>query len=194
MSYMHPQDFLSKEDFAKLLKAARTPRERALLLVMAGCGLRVAETANLKAEDIDQKDGYIYVQGKGSKDRTVVTPAPVFEAITALNIDKGPLFPGYQSGHISTWEIAYLLDQIATIAGLQEKRPPEKGKTRQRLKITPHLLRHSYASWIIDMGGNVSDLQSQLGHSSLTITGLYLTRRPNHRRESFQRIGLDGIV
>jgi integrase/recombinase XerD len=189
---MHPEDFLTPEEFKQLLAHARTPRETALLRLLGGVGLRVSEVASLRAEHVAPKDGYIYIsQGKGKKDRTTVAPKSVFAALAALNIDHGFLFPGYQGGHISTWEIGHILDKIAIAAGLQQTRPPAIGKQRDRKRITAHLLRHSYASWVLDKGLPVSDLQGQLGHVSLATTGIYLQRKPNHRRESFKAIDDD---
>lgn len=179
---MHAEDFLTPAEFAHLLNSARDSRERALLLLLGGCGLRVSEVACLRIEHIDTDDGYLYVVGgKGGKDRTVVLPAPVAEAVRDLGIDAGYLFRGRQAGHISTRQITNLLDRIATEAGVQEVR---EGKTRRRRRVTPHLLRHSHASWLLDLGVPVSDVQNQLGHASLSTTGLYLARRPNHRRET----------
>ena len=189
---MHPEDFLTPEEFKQLLAHARTPRETALLRLLGGVGLRVSEVASLKKEHINQLEGYIFIsQAKGGKDRTTVAPKSVFAALAALNIDHGFLFPGYQAGHISTWEIGHILDQIALAAGLQQTRPPAIGQKRERKRVTAHLLRHSYASWVLDKGLPVSDLQGQLGHASLATTGIYLQRRPNHRRESFRAIDDD---
>jgi integrase/recombinase XerD len=195
-NYMHPEDFLSRQEFKRLLFAARTDRERAILMLLGGCGLRISEVAALRAEHVSPEDGFIYVvNGKGHKDRTVVAPAPVFAALKSLTIDSGPLFPGgYRGGHITPRQIANIIDRIAIDAGLQETRPPAKGKVRERKRVTPHLLRHSYASWLLDIGGSVSDLQDQLGHSSLATTGIYLKRRPNHRREALQAVGIDKMV
>lgn len=186
---MHSEDFLSKAEFQRLLTAARTPRETALLLLLGGCGLRVSEVAALKAECLNLEDEYIYInQGKSGKDRTITVSPDVFAALKALNIDRGFLFPGYQGGHISTWEIGHLLDQIAIAAGLQETRPPARGKQRERKRITPHLLRHSYSSWVLDKGLTVYELQEQLGHSSIATTGIYLKKKPNHRRERYRAV------
>jgi site-specific recombinase XerD len=166
-------------------------RETALLRLLGGVGLRVSEVASLKKEHINQQEGYIYISmGKGSKDRTTVAPKSVFAALAALNIDHGFLFPGYQAGHISTWEIGHILDQIAIASGLQQTKPAANG-IRERKRVTAHLLRHSYASWVLDKGLPVSDLQGQLGHASLATTGIYLQRKPNHRRESFKAIDDD---
>ena len=68
MSTMHPEDFLSLDEWHRLLATALTPREAALLWLMAGCGLRVSEVAALKVVHVDSMGGYIHiVNGKGGK-------------------------------------------------------------------------------------------------------------------------------
>lgn len=184
---MNPEDFLTRDQFKTLLDNARTPMHKALLLLMGDCGMRVSEVACLQAGDVDPLKKWIYVKhGKGDKKRTVVGTEAVFKAIEDLQVREGYLFPGRQSGHISTHAIGYILNEIADRAGLQEVR---QGKERQRKKVTAHLLRHSHASWLLDCNVPVSDVQAQLGHVSLATTGLYLLRRPNHRTESFRRCG-----
>jgi len=65
---------------------------------------------------------------------------------------------------------------------------------RQRKRITPHLLRHSFSRWSLDAGIDISYLQHQLGHSSLTTTAIYLQARPNHRRKAYENAGFDGLL
>jgi len=81
---MHPEDFLTLEDWHRLLAAAPTPRDAALLWLMAGCGLRVSEVAALKVEHLDGPGGYLHVvDGKGGKQRTSILPKPVLDALNA---------------------------------------------------------------------------------------------------------------
>jgi integrase len=83
---MHPEDFLSLGEWHQLLKAAQSPREAAILLLLGGAGLRVSEVAALKVEhlDLDPAKGYLYVvNGKGGKQRTSILPKPVLESLEA---------------------------------------------------------------------------------------------------------------
>lgn len=165
-------------------------------MLMAGVGLRVSEAAALRIEDLKQQDGYLYIRpetGKGGKARTCVLPNAVSESLLEYlqGRDKGYLFEGRQDGHISTRQIQRILDDIAGRAGLQDVR---EGAERARKRITPHLLRHSFALWSLDHNVPVGDLQQQLGHSSLTTTGIYLRARPNHRREAYERSGFNKIL
>lgn len=191
---MHPEDFLTLDEWHALLKAAQSIREAAILWLLGGAGLRVSEVAELKAEHIDGPGGYLHViDGKGGKQRTCILPRPALEALQAhLNgRDEGYAFQGRDHGHIGTRQIQRLLDTIAKNAGLQETRP---GEVRQRKRITPHLLRHSFSRWSLDAGIDISYLQQQLGHSSLATTAIYLQARPNHRRNAYEKAGFDKLL
>jgi integrase/recombinase XerD len=191
---MHPEDFLSIDEWHRLASAAPSPRETALLWLMAGCGLRVSEVAALKAEHLDCAGGYLHVvNGKGGKQRTCIMPKPTIEALSAYlqGRDSGYVFGGKDHGHISTRHIQRLLNETAERAGLQESRP---GRVRQRKRITPHLLRHSFSRWTLDAGIDIAYLQQQLGHASLSTTAIYLQARPNHRRRAYERAGFDEML
>jgi len=191
---MEPEKFLTQAEFDALLKAARNSRERCMLLLLAGAGLRVGEMTQIIAEDIDFLKGYLHVQAsnaKFKKPRTVVLLPQVLDAVTKqlAGRTKGWLFPSRLDGHITSRQVQNILHGIATRAGLQEvKRLDKAGKSRHR--VHPHLLRHSFAVWSLDSGVPVSDLQDQLGHSSLATTGIYLKASPNHRREAYMRSSL----
>ncbi|WP_422571186.1 tyrosine-type recombinase/integrase [Methanothrix sp.] len=101
------------------------------------------------------------------------------------------IFEGRDLGHISTRQIQRLLDDAAENAGLQEIRV---GNARLRKRITPHLLRHSFSRWSLDAGIDVSYLQHQSGHSSLTTTAIFLQARPNHRRKAYEKAGFDQLL
>ena len=184
---MHPEDFLSLDEWHRLLVVASTPREASLLWLMAGCGLRVSEVTALKIEHIDSVGGYIHiVNGKGGKQRTSIAPKPVLETLDAhlLGRVSGYVFEGRDQGHISTRQVQRLLDEAAEKAGLQETRP---GKVRRRKRVTPHLLRHSFSRWSLDARIDIIYLQQHLGHSALTATAIYLQARPNYRRKAYER-------
>jgi integrase len=154
---------------------------------MAGVGHRVSEAASLRIEDLKPQDGYLFIRpevGKGKKARTCVLPNAVSESLLAYlqSREKGYIFEGRQGGHISTRQIQRILDDIAERAGLQDVR---EGAQRARRRIT---------LWSLDRNVPVGDLQQQLGHTSLTTTGIYLRARPNHRREAYERAGFDAVL
>jgi integrase len=174
LASMEPEKFLTHAEFNALLKAAQDDRERCILLLLAGAGLRVSEMTQIRAEDIDFSKGYLHVpalNAKFKKARTVVLLPQVAKSISRLlsRRSKGWLFPSYREGHITSRQVQNILDQIATQAGLQEvKRQDKAGKNRHR--IHPHMLRHSFAVRSLDGGVPVGDLQDQLGHASLATT------------------------
>ena len=191
---MHPEDFLSLEEWHILLETASTPREIALLWLLGGVGVRVSEATTLKIEHLDQAGGFIHVvDGKGGKQRTCIIPRPAAEAIEVYLQGRinGYVFEGRNNGHISSRQVQRLLDKIAEKANLQAIRP---GKARQRKRITPHLLRHSFSRWTLDAGIDIAYLQQQLGHSSLSTTAIYLKARPNHRKAAYERAGFDSLL
>jgi integrase len=195
---MEPEKFLTPAEFTALLKAAKDDRERCFLLLLAGAGLRVGEMTQIQAEDIDFPKGYLHIQAaksKSKKPRTVVLLPRVVEFVRRqlAGRSKGWLFPSYRGGHISSRQVQNILDGIAKRAGLQEvKRKDKAGKDRHR--VHPHLLRHSFAIWSLDGGVPVGDIQDQLGHVSLATTGIYLKASPNHRREAYMRSKLSGFL
>lgn len=195
---MEPEKFLTPTEFNALLKAAKDYRERCILFLLAGAGLRVGEMTQIRAGDIDFSKGYLHVQAlnaKFKKPRTVVLMPQIAEILKRqlAGRSKGWLFPSYHEGHISTRQVQNIIDGIATRANLQEvKRQDKAGKDRHR--IHPHLLRHSFAVWSLDSGVPVGDLQDQLGHASLATTGIYLKVSPKHRREAYMRSKLSNLL
>jgi len=195
---MEPEKFLTHAEFTSLLNAAKDDRAQCILLLLAGAGLRVSEMTQIRAEDVDFSKGYLHVpalNAKFRKPRTVVLLPQVSQAIAKLlaRRSKGWLFPSYRDNHITSRQVQNILDGIATQAGLQEvKRQDKAGKNRHR--IHPQMLRHSFAVWSLDGGVPVGDLQDQLGHASLATTGIYLKVSPNHRREAYMRSRLPGFL
>ena len=195
---MEVEQFLRPEEFERLLVAARDEREKCMLLLMAGAGLRVGEMVAIKVEDIDFSKRFLHIgaeHAKGGRPRTVVLMPPVIDAIQKYLAGRimGWLFSGYKRTHISTVQAERILHGVAERAGLQKiVHSGRKGPGRYR--IHPHLLRHSFAIWSLDNGVPVGDLQDQLGHASLATTGIYLKASPNHRREAYMRSGLSSFL
>lgn len=195
---MEVEKFLKPEEFARLHKAAKDDREKCILLLLAGAGLRVGEMVAVKAEDIDFRKAYLHIRSanaKLKKARTVVLLPPVIEVLQKYlaGRSEGWLFPGYSGEHISARQVQKIIDRIADRSGLQKMEHPGRvGPGRYR--IHPHLLRHSFAMWSLDNGVPIYDLQRQLGHASLAATGIYLEASPNHRREAYLRSGVSDCL
>jgi integrase/recombinase XerD len=195
---MEAEKFLTPDEFARLLKAAKDDREKCLLLLLAGAGLRIGEMVAVRAEDIDFRKAYLHIRSanaKLKKARTVVLLPPVIESLQKhlAGRSEGWLFPGYSGEHISARQVQKIIDRVADRSKLQRVENPDR-QGPGRYRIHPHLLRHSFAMWSLDNGVPIYDLQRQLGHASLAATGIYLEASPNHRREAYLRSGVSDCL
>jgi integrase len=179
---MEAEKFLRREEFDKLLQAAKDDREKCILYMLAGVGLRVAEMSSVKVSHIDFDRSYLHIpeaNSKGKKARTVALLPPVVEALKAYLMGRvsGWLFPSIAGDHIGSRQIQYILNSIAARAGIERR-------------VHPHLLRHSFAVWSVEHGIDIYNLQKQLGHSSILTTAIYLEAAPSHRRDAYLRSGM----
>ncbi len=155
-------EFLRPHEADALLAAATRPRDRTLILVGLGAGLRCAEITALRVEDIDLADGLIFVrQGKGKKDRYVCTPPFLTAALVGWIGDRrtgwvfpSPVLPGKP---ISTRAVRLLLARLRAAAGIVRR-------------CHPHTLRHSYSVGLMRSGADLPSISALLGHSSVMVT------------------------
>ena len=141
-------------------------RNKSILMLLYGCGLRISEALNLNFEDINEND-YLIIKGKGNKERMVPLMDYVKNDIENYihecpkNFMKDdPLFVGKRLGRLSPRIIQYVLEKIRHNLSLPET-------------ATPHALRHSFATHLLDSGGDLRTIQELLGHSSLSTTQKY---------------------
>jgi len=138
-------------------------RDRAILEVMYSAGLRVSELVRVNDADIDMEAGTVKVMGKGSRERLAPLGKCACAALSAwLEVrgqDCGHTFTNYLGGRISTRSIQKMVDKYTTKAGLG--------------KMTPHSLRHSMATHLLDNGADIRSVQEMLGHQSITSTQIY---------------------
>jgi integrase/recombinase XerC len=169
--------FLTKEEMEKLLNAPDLPtplgqRDRALLELLYASGLRVSELVGLTLEQIDLESNEIRVWGKGSKERMVLMGVPAAEALKSY-IGEGRLQLQLQSKKktsalfldrygqpLTERSVQRLLNQYAKKAGI--------GK-----RVHPHMLRHTFATHLLDGGADLRVVQELLGHARLTSTQIY---------------------
>lgn len=155
-------NWLDEDERKKYLAACQTPFEKALVKVLLGAGLRVSETANLEISNVDP-DGYLKVMGKGGEEGVVAVEPQVIEAINeylTVRIDhSSKVFPRG--------------------ARTMEKIIKEIGK-RAKLskKITPHVLRHSAATSLLDRGFDLVEVRDQLRHKNISTTSIYVHTKP----------------
>lgn len=139
-------------------------RDVAIMELFYSSGLRLSELAALNVSDLDIYTESVRVLGKGRKERVCPIGAPALEAIShyrsAANIHSGPLFINKQRRRISTRSIWLVLKRY-----LQHTTIP--------ISISPHKLRHSFATHLLDRGADLRSVQALLGHASLSTTQIY---------------------
>jgi len=170
---------ISREAMERLIEEAwKIPpcqRNGTLLEVMYGCGLRVAELVSLKWKDIDLDERWIRVIGKGDKERLVPFGRLAQEALrtwrSLCSADEEFVFPGKEQNSITVRTVHRLVVQAALQAGLDN--------------VTPHSIRHSFATHMLEGGASLNVLQGLLGHESLLTTQRYLKITPGHLRDSY---------
>lgn len=167
---------LSPEEVSRLIDSASNLYHRALLMTLYSTGIRRAELCRLKVSDIDSQRMMIRIQqGKGSQDREVPLSPRLLETLRAYFRWMKPrtfLFPGTVKGWRAdvpiTSNIVWLACREAAKAG---------GITKH---LSPHTLRHSYASHLLEAGADLRTIQVLLGHSRLEHTLIYLHLSPKH--------------
>lgn len=157
---------LSREEIIHFLDCIDNLKHRTILTTAYAAGLRISETVNLKVKDIDSGRMTIRVrQGKGQKDRYVMLSPHLLEILRTYWKSVHPsdwLFPGSIPGqHITRHAMNAICQQAHRRSGIQKP-------------ITPHSLRHAFATHLLESGTNVRTIQLLLGHRSLSSTARYL--------------------
>lgn len=155
---------LSKEEVISLLQASRNLKHRAILALIYSCGLRVGELINLKLAHIDIARRQVFVKNsKGRKDRVVVlaeSMLPLMHNYLSTYLPKEYFAEGQTGGQYSSQSIRLVLRDACRRIGL-------------RKKVTPHTLRHSYATHMLENGIDLRYIQELLGHSRPETTMIY---------------------
>ncbi len=158
---------LSGEEIGQLLEAISAPLYRAVAMTMYGAGLRISEACVLEVGDIDGKRGLIHVRhGKGDRPRYTLLGARLYEALRAYWAANRPplplLFPGPDPRRpIDERSVRAAIAAAKITSGL--------GK-----RITPHVLRHSFATHLHELGTDIGTIQKLLGHASVRSTMRYV--------------------
>lgn len=156
---------LSAKEVGRLLKVLKNLKHRAAVMTLYGGGLRISEVLALQVHDIDSDRMVINVRhGKGDKDRQVVLPVVLLETLREYFRVYRPwpwLFCGAKAGQPLTTRT---IQRVVTEAGEQ---------ARITKRVTPHILRHSYATHLLEAGTDLRVIQTLLGHRSLRTTAIY---------------------
>lgn len=159
-------------------------RNRAILEVLYGCGLRVSELIGLQLSRIYRKEGFVQVIGKGNKERLVPIGTPALEWIERYEYEvrlQQDIKPGHEDfiflnrrgKALSRVMIFHIVKGVATQAGIKKN-------------VSPHTFRHSFATHLIEGGADLRAIQEMLGHESITTTEIYLHMDTEYLREVFQ--------
>lgn len=177
----HLPDVLSVEEIDAIVAAIppekdEARRNRAIIETLYGSGLRVSELTDLRLSRYDAAEGYLIVEGKGAKQRIVPVSPVAAQAIAEYLPDRAPR-PGFDDilflnrrGHALTRQMIFtIIRTLAALAGIEKR-------------ISPHTMRHSFATHLLEGGANLRVIQQLLGHESIATTEIYLHLDRTHLR------------
>ena len=186
----HIPAYLPVDEMFRLLDSIQTNhildvRNRAIFEVLYSCGIRVSELVGMNNNDVDSRGETIRVLGKGSKERIVPIGQKALDAIQAYreqlkrewNIPQhqnGPLFLNKNKGRLSARSVARILEKLLKACGLL-------------IPASPHTLRHSFATHMLDAGADLRVVQELLGHKSLSTTQKYTHVSIDRLMETYDR-------
>jgi integrase/recombinase XerC len=182
--------FLQRDEVLRLLIAPPEDdplglRDRAILETLYSAGLRVAELIGLNVEDLDLGEGLATVRGKGRKERLALLGPPCVEALRLWlamwsstagrdSTSSDPVFLNRFGDRLTTRSVGRLLEKYLQQAGLDPR-------------TSPHTLRHSFATHLLDAGADIRGVQELLGHRSLSTTQIYTHVTTQRLRESYHK-------
>jgi integrase/recombinase XerC/integrase/recombinase XerD len=163
--------YLKHNQVLRLIDSIEDPRDKLIVRTIYATGVRVSELCNMNLEDIDFDEHTIKIRGKGDKIRVVFVDDDTLTDILKFigNRIVGPLFVGQQGKHISSRAIQHIFKHYAPSG------------------ITPHKIRHSYASELYRRSKNLRVVQENLGHTSIKTTEIYLHTDIDERRQVYQQ-------
>ena len=182
---LHLPEVLTIEEIDTLigtidLSSNEGQRNRTILETLYSCGLRVSELCHLKISDLYLDEGFIKVEGKGSKQRLVPISPRAIQELRLYFIDRNltTIKPGFEDfvfiskrgKNISRIMVFHIIKELADTIGLQKN-------------ISPHTFRHSFATHLLEGGANLRAIQCMLGHESIGTTEIY-THMDTHRLRS----------
>jgi len=171
----HIPEVLSVDEIDRIVNAIddskdEAQRDRAIIEVLYGCGLRVSELVNLKLTDISWKEEFVRVIGKGNKQRLAPISTRALKQIeyylpfrSSIDVKKGEedyLFISKRGKHLSRITVFHIVKVLAERAGITKD-------------ISPHTFRHSFATHLLERGANLRAIQVMLGHESISTTEIY---------------------
>lgn len=186
----HLPEVLSVEEIDSMIaainpKANEATRDYALMEILYGCGLRVSEFINLEINKVNLDEGYLIIKGKGNKERIVPMGEVTVDAMRAWFKDRSgwDINPGEENyvftaprtgRRLTRVRVFYIIKRLAIKAGINRE-------------VSPHTLRHSFASHLLEGGANLRAIQQMLGHENLATTQIYIHIDRTRLREEIIR-------
>lgn len=176
-------NYLTEREMSILMESAGDDlKTRTILSILANTGIRVGELCNIRVSDLDLDEGIIRIRsGKGDKDRIVVMPASTAELLRGylklrnLQNSSAPYLILSRTGKkYDTSSIERMVRRVASRSGIQKR-------------VTPHVLRHTFATAILRNGGDIRFIQQLLGHASLNTTQIYTHVDDNTLKEMYEK-------
>ncbi len=155
-------------------------RDRAVLELLYSSGIRVGELVGLNLNQLDLDLGIVKVMGKGRKERIVPVGSKAIEALKAYLGERGalggegPLFVNPRGGRLTARTVGRLIKKYTKRSGIFRK-------------VSPHTLRHSFATHLLDAGADIREIQEMLGHASLSTTQRYIHLSPGKLMEVYDK-------
>jgi integrase/recombinase XerD len=156
-------NILTIDEIRRLVNSTPNVKHKLIIKFLYGCGLRVSEIVSLKKDDLNFEEGLIHIKlAKGKKDRFVKIPDSIARELESfVKIRDGAyLFESNRGGKLTTSTVQAILKKAAKKAGI-------------RKRVYPHLLRHSFATHLLESGTDLRIIQKLLGHSSVKTTQIY---------------------
>jgi len=152
---------LTPDEVRALIGSADTEKSRLIISLLYSSGLRVSELVNLKVSDINSQDGTGWVRrGKGGKDRLIIISPKLVKGLYEYLEGRSNQYIFSKEKPLTTRNIQKIIKLTSKRAGIQKK-------------VTPHTLRHSFATHLLENGTDIRIIQTMLGHSSLSTTQVY---------------------
>ncbi len=172
--------YLNSLEMNRLIEASsKNKRDHAIIVLLAYSGMRVSELCSLDVEDIDFIEGIVRIRsGKGDKDRIVVVDRRAIETLKDYLHDEkrynGPLFLTQKNSRITPVHVERLIRKYSKLAGISKH-------------VTPHVIRHTFATTLLKNGADIRFIQQLLGHSSISTTEIYTHVDENMLREIYEK-------
>lgn len=187
-SWLSLPKYLSVQEVESLLSqpkdsSAQGVRDKAMLELLYATGLRVSELVSLKLKDVNLEDGFLFSRGKGGKERIVPLGNTAAVTLRRYLAESRPRFLLRESDDLFLTYRGHLF----TRQGFWKVLKKYAGDAKLENKISPHVLRHSFATHLLERGADLRSVQLMLGHSQITTTQIYTHVTRKHLRQVYER-------